>query len=110
MFARNQEGNCHWADEFTVRQSRFHRSSKMISCDRQRPDPWKLQSLHYLWHVSPLLPVLTAIATMTAVMMLLMTACSDPGIIPRSDLQLRVPELQELVVSLAVAISVTGLN
>ncbi|CAE8619219.1 unnamed protein product, partial [Polarella glacialis] len=52
----------------------------------------------YLWQrVSPLLPLFTALMALSTVALLLFTACTDPGIIPRSKLQMAVPELAEVV-------------
>lgn len=49
----------------------------------------------YLWqHVSPWLPVLTLIVLLSTAILWLLTACTDPGIIPRAALQCQCPEIQ----------------
>lgn len=48
----------------------------------------------YLWdNVSPTLPLLTFFILACTVTLLLLTACTDPGFIPRPTLQLAVPDL-----------------
>lgn len=48
----------------------------------------------YLWeHVTPLLPLLTTVILAFTITFLLLTACTDPGFIPRPALQLAVPDL-----------------
>ncbi|CAK9089773.1 unnamed protein product, partial [Durusdinium trenchii] len=49
----------------------------------------------YLWHVSPWMPVLTCIMLASTVVLWLLTACTDPGIIPRAALQAEVPQIRE---------------
>lgn len=52
----------------------------------------------WLWiHIHPLLPILTAAIFASTVIFLLLTSCSDPGIIPRHSLQVIVPGLEEEV-------------
>lgn len=52
----------------------------------------------WLWiHVSPWLPILTAVVFLLTVASLLLTSCTDPGIIPRSSLQAVVENLEEEV-------------
>lgn len=43
--------------------------------------------LPYLWHISVALPLTILFLLCTTVVSLLLTQCSDPGIIPRKDLQ-----------------------
>eukprot|EP00927_Polykrikos_kofoidii_P009982 TRINITY_DN14205_c0_g1_i1.p1 TRINITY_DN14205_c0_g1~~TRINITY_DN14205_c0_g1_i1.p1 ORF type:complete len:447 (-),score=30.74 TRINITY_DN14205_c0_g1_i1:315-1655(-) len=51
-----------------------------------------------LWtHVSPALPVFTGIAFFATVVFMLLTSCTDPGIIPRHSLQTAVEGLEEQV-------------
>mmetsp|Transcript_21633 Transcript_21633/g.40748 ORF Transcript_21633/g.40748 Transcript_21633/m.40748 type:complete len:326 (+) Transcript_21633:42-1019(+) len=47
--------------------------------------------------VSPWLPILTVAILVSTVALWLLTACTDPGIIPRASLQLAVPDLQQTV-------------
>eukprot|EP00931_Biecheleriopsis_adriatica_P009679 TRINITY_DN110749_c0_g1_i1.p1 TRINITY_DN110749_c0_g1~~TRINITY_DN110749_c0_g1_i1.p1 ORF type:complete len:335 (+),score=26.74 TRINITY_DN110749_c0_g1_i1:29-1006(+) len=52
----------------------------------------------YLWDfVSPWLPVLTTISICLSIVLLVLTATTDPGIIPRAALQIAIPDLPELV-------------
>lgn len=52
----------------------------------------------YLWtQVSPWLPVLTGAALLSTVIFLLLTSCTDPGIIPRHRLQQAVRGLEDEV-------------
>ncbi|CAE7947137.1 app [Symbiodinium sp. KB8] len=54
--------------------------------------------MRYLWEkVSPWMPVLTGILLFSTVSLWLLTACTDPGIIPRASLQLAVPGIQDAV-------------
>lgn len=47
-----------------------------------------------LWHhVSPLLPLISTAAFCSTITLLLLTSCTDPGIIPRPEFQLAVPGL-----------------
>lgn len=52
----------------------------------------------WLWeHIHPILPLLTLAIFAVTIMFLLMTSCTDPGIIPRRALQVAVPSLEERV-------------
>lgn len=52
----------------------------------------------YLWNkIHWCLPVLTLAIFLVTILFLLMTSCSDPGIIPRRALQVAVPALEERV-------------
>lgn len=52
----------------------------------------------YLWtHVSRMLPLLTGLVLLSTVILLLLTSCTDPGILPRRELQMAVAGLQEEV-------------
>lgn len=52
----------------------------------------------WLWvNVSPWLPILTGLIFASTISLLLLTACSDPGVIPRHSLQRAVPGLAEEV-------------
>jgi len=55
---------------------------------------YSLLCVQHLWNeVSPLLPVVTGVAFLATVILLLLTSCTDPGIIPRASLQSAVPGL-----------------
>jgi len=51
----------------------------------------------WLLHVSPLLPVITIALLVCTWVMMLLTACTDPGIIPRPELQAMVPGMESEV-------------
>lgn len=52
----------------------------------------------YLWHaVHPLLPLCTGVILLSTIALLLLTSCTDPGIIPPHTLQALVPSLVEEV-------------
>lgn len=52
----------------------------------------------YLYEqVSPLLPAVTGVALVSSLSFMLLTSCTDPGIIPRHGLQLSVPGLADRV-------------
>ncbi|CAE7762497.1 Zdhhc9 [Symbiodinium sp. CCMP2592] len=53
----------------------------------------------HLWRVNPLLPIVTGIALIATIVFLLLTSCTDPGILPRRELRLAVPGLEEEIVS-----------
>jgi len=57
-------------------------------------------------HVSPALPILTAVVFALTIVLLLLTACTDPGIIPRRGLQACVEGLEDEVASVTGARSV----
>uniref|UniRef100_A0A7S4QL39 Palmitoyltransferase n=1 Tax=Alexandrium monilatum TaxID=311494 RepID=A0A7S4QL39_9DINO len=50
-----------------------------------------------LWEWCPLVPVCTALLLLTTVALLLLTSCTDPGIVPRPVLQLLVEDLEQEV-------------
>lgn len=48
----------------------------------------------YLWNnVSPLMPLVTAFCLVLTLALMLLTTCTDPGILPRASLQRAMPEL-----------------
>ncbi|CAE8634539.1 unnamed protein product [Polarella glacialis] len=54
----------------------------------------------YLWeNVSMWLPVLTGLLLLSTIFFLLLTSCTDPGILPRRELRVAVPGLEEEVVA-----------
>lgn len=64
----------------------------------------------WLWaYVSPLMPIFTGILFVAAVFFLLLTSCTDPGIIPRRALQEVVERLDEEV-AIATGAGLVGLD
>eukprot|EP00931_Biecheleriopsis_adriatica_P018507 TRINITY_DN12952_c0_g1_i3.p1 TRINITY_DN12952_c0_g1~~TRINITY_DN12952_c0_g1_i3.p1 ORF type:complete len:374 (+),score=25.65 TRINITY_DN12952_c0_g1_i3:59-1180(+) len=62
----------------------------------------------YLWQrVSIWLPILTALVLFSTVFFLLLTSCTDPGILPRQQLRQAIPGLEEEVIARLGAISST---
>jgi len=52
----------------------------------------------WLWiHVNPWIPVLTGLVFLSTIVLLLLTSCTDPGIIPRHALQVAVAGLEQEV-------------
>ncbi|CAJ1379840.1 unnamed protein product [Effrenium voratum] len=52
----------------------------------------------YLWEkVSPWLPIFTAAVLLATIAFLLLTSCTDPGILPRQRLRMRLPGLENEV-------------
>jgi len=52
----------------------------------------------WLWmHVNPWMPVLTGLVFLSTIVLLLLTSCTDPGIIPRQTLQVAVAGLEQEV-------------
>lgn len=56
--------------------------------------------IQYLWYVSKLLVILTILVMIATFVFLLLTSCTDPGIIPRHSLQLAVDGLEAEVADL----------
>ncbi|CAE8585792.1 unnamed protein product [Polarella glacialis] len=50
-----------------------------------------------LWHHYMWLPILTALVLLSTIIFLLLTSCTDPGILPRRELQEALPGLEEEV-------------
>jgi len=51
----------------------------------------------FLWNISPYIPIATVVLLIACVCFLLLTSCTDPGIIPRYSLRLCVEGLEEQV-------------